>query len=270
MRCGGGTAGSAPQPGEATSRLERAASQRALVARQLFRWRSLRCSGRRSRTRKRPATGRHRVKDEPRQVATTPLAVAAARLTCSRLVPLLGTTISSPLVMLPSTATSLTGSSGGASIRTMSVRPSSSRSTSSMPALPSSSLELGGRAPLGSTCRVPSRQGGSASSNGTRPKSTLVRPTAPSSPMYSATRGRRRSPSSSTVRTPAWVSLMARLQAVVDLPHQGRAGEGDATQLVLDVDELQVDAHLPKASLRELFGDVAPSCGTSLHPGRSR
>ena len=111
---------------------------------------------------------------------------------------------------------------------------------------PSSSEGLGGRVPAASTLRPPGPpQRCSTSATWARPTRMSVSPTEPSSPSMSATRGRRRSPSTSTTGWPACARAMARLTAVVDLPSRG-------TELVttnergrpVRVDVLQVGAQL--------------------------
>ncbi len=120
-------------------------------------------------------------------------------------------------------APSETGSSGAASSTTMSKRSRSSASRLRICWLASSSEGLGGVLPTGRTVSSPRFQGTMASSSTAVPVRTLVSPTDDSTPMYSATFGRRMSASMRQTDFPAWARVIARLQAVVVLPSDGSA-----------------------------------------------
>ena len=144
------------------------------------------------------------------------LASAAASSVSS--VPLCDTTTIAPSAERVSTAASVTGSSGGASMITIASR-ARSLTRVCMAFEPRSSLGLGGIAPDAST-RRPGTSGWSwmTSSGVTRPTSTSVRPAPSTMANESATVGRRRSPSIRVTVWPPMAIAAARLAATVDLP----------------------------------------------------
>ena len=151
----------------------------------------------------------------------------SSRVTASRswsrvVLPCRATTIA-PSVAVAMTAASATGSSGGASTMTMSKSSRSRFSRSWVTRDCRISVGFGGLGPLARKFSPLASWTWIASSSSAVPTSTLVSPTAPSRSSRLATRGRRRSPSTSSTLRPAWARATARLAAVTVLPSPGTA-----------------------------------------------
>ncbi len=131
------------------------------------------------------------------------------------------TTTTAPSVCDAITAASVTGSSGGVSIRTTSNMPRTRESSSTMALDWRSSAGLGGSRPAASTCSPDSAWVWMTSSRVLCPTRAVVSPTEPSRLSMVCTCGRRRSPSMRSTRCPALTIASAALTAVVDLPSPG-------------------------------------------------
>ena len=156
----------------------------------------------------------------PKTRTLTPWASCSTFFRCSlRLLAMKVTT------MMPSTRcamiiASVTGRAGGASMTTRwSLDSSAIRSR--IRSEPTTSLGLCGMRPAGSTSRPAVSVSTSASSSGTAPESTWVRPMPVSMSNSEATIGRRRSPSMSTTLPPRRASARASSADTVDLPSAG-------------------------------------------------